>query len=223
MSGRLLRHALSSPSVALEETSDGKLNKEIEQVFYGKLENFDQLSGAAGCEYHEQWEIKLARNERNGGSGKIRVRKTTFEDDRIEYVLTTKVRMSGDNAGASANNEVSIPSTEAQFEQFKVLAESGMRKTRFLFPVPNSDLVWEVDVFSTGLKAIQPELRYRPWVKLDLELDNPNQEVPPLPMEFAEVIGQESTRDERQNEIVDWLYENEFLTPNPYRNRGMDA
>lgn len=206
--------------IALEESSDGKLNQEIERVFYARLEDFTQLQQAAGFEDHDQWEIDIARSERNASSGRIRVRKTTSEQGDVDYVLTSKIKMAGMVPEDHANLEVPTPSSQAQHEQFKLLADKGMIKRRFFFPVSGSELVWEVDVFFTGKKAIQPELRYRPWVKLDLELKSPNQAVPPLPMKFAEVIGHESERTEKQNEIVDWLYENEFLTPNPNRRAG---
>jgi hypothetical protein len=80
---------------ALEEASDGKANKEIEKVFYGKLNDLSALNALKGTtiEHHEQWEIDVQRSEHNAGSGKIRIRKTTFADDRVEYVITTKVKM----------------------------------------------------------------------------------------------------------------------------------
>lgn len=209
-------HALRA---ALEESSDGKLNEEIEKVFYCRLDakDVELLNQAAGYEDHLQWEIDIPRNEDNAAAGRLRVRMTVTPDAKVDYVLTSKIKMKGMSSEDHANLEVSTPSSEAQYKQFQLLAGKGMIKRRFFFPVPNSDLVWEVDVFPSQDKS---QGGFCLWLKLDLELTQPRQQVPAFPLPFVEVIGNEAERTEQQDEIVKWLYDNEYLTPNPLRRQG---
>lgn len=205
---RLLSAAINARNsrTALEEVSDGKAVKEIEHTFYARLVNPDDLLQAAGKEHQEQWEIKIDKSDKNASKGSIRIRKTVKENSEPEYVITTKVPVPGTNDKI----ETPVPTTEGQFKSFKVMAESGMIKDRFFFPVDGSDLVWEIDMF------LKPEGGYFEWCKIDLEVKSREDQIPPLPIEFAGIImNQTGERTEEEETRVRALYDTEFLTKNP--------
>lgn len=198
-------------NVATEERSDGASQKEIELVYYAKLDA-QKLPQTLLREAQEQWTIKIGHTDNNGARGDIRVRKTEYYDDgdlgRTEYVLTTKVRL--DNG---ETDEIPILSTEDQFFHFKKLAESGMNKVRHTYPIEGTELKWEVDLF------INPKGGFYPWVKIDLELpaDRPADfPIPEVPFEYEEIIkGQNGERAPAEEAQVRELYETMFLTKNP--------
>lgn len=190
--------------IALEEASDGKMFKEIEHVFYGRLIDIEELKKAASVESQEQWEIRIPKTEENANSGSIRIRKTTVGDAEPEYILTTKV-----SAGGGDKIEVPIPTTADNFEQFKILSFAGMRKDRYHFPVEGTDLVWEVDMF------LKPEGGYHEWVKIDLEVSDRGAAIPSLPIELKDVITSDyGMRTEAEELQVSALYAHTFITKN---------
>jgi hypothetical protein len=84
-----------------------------------------------------------------------------------------------------------------------------MIKDRYFFPVDGSDLVWEVDMF------LKPEGGYFDWCKIDLEVTNREDPIPPLPIEFANIItNQTGERTEEEEARVRSLYDVEFLAKN---------
>ena len=88
-----------------------------------------------------------------------------------------------------------------------------MIKDRYTFLVPGTDLKWEVDCFK------QPDGKYYPWVKIDLEVTNRNDPLPQLPMHFRDVIMPKGfgRADEAESEAkIKELYERYFLTPNTF-------
>lgn len=196
-------------SIGLEEAKDGKAVREKEHVVYGRLPDMNDLKKASGMEHQEQWQIKVDKTEKNAAKGRIRVRKTVTKDGAVEYVNTTKVEV-GETASGD-NIEVPIPTTEGNFLQFRFLAEEGMIKDRYFFPVPDSDLVWEVDVFK------KPNGEYYDWVKLDLEVDDLSAPIPPLPLPLEDVIAAKyGDRTEAEEARVSALYANEFISKNPH-------
>lgn len=195
---------------ALEDISDGQAHREIEHTFYGRLANPEMLKNAKSMEHQEQWELSIEKTDKNATKGKFRVRKTVKEGSDPEYVLTCKT------PGKEGNIEVGIPVSEQMFEQFKMLAEGGMRKDRYFFPVEGSDLVWEVDMFLKD--GSQPgEGQYHEWCKIDLEVPSVDMALPPLPEGLADMItAPYGKRSEAEELKVTSLYHNEFVTPNPY-------
>jgi hypothetical protein len=196
-------------SISMEEASNGKAVREKEHTLYGRLPDLNDLKKAEGMEHQEQWQIKVEKTEKNAARGRIRVRKTVNKAGQVEYVNTTKVEVgevaSGDNV------EVPIPTTEANFIQFRHLAEEGMIKDRYFFPVPDSDLVWEVDVFK------KPNGEYYDWVKLDLEVSDLSAPIPALPLHLEDVIAAKyGERTDAEEARVTALYSNEFTAKNPY-------
>lgn len=193
--------------LALEERSDGKAVKEIEYEFYARVVNTEELTNASRIENHEQWEIKVPKSDKNAVGGRLRVRKTTVgADGKPEYVLTTKTDTKDGNS-----MEVSVPTTEENFIQFKYISESGMLKTRYVFEVDGSDLVWEIDVYK------KPGGGFWEWCKIDLEVDRPDALIPPFPIELADIIsGQSGERTEEEENKIKSLYDFEFITKNQF-------
>jgi hypothetical protein len=194
---------------ALEERSDGVVKDEIEFVFYARLAEPVKLPDTSDRERQEQWTIKIAHTDKNGGRGDIRVRKTDFFDSgdagRTEYVLTTKTRHEG-----GKDHEIPIPSTADQFEHFKMLSENGMYKDRYTYAIDGTDLKWEVDVY------LKPDGGYYPWVKIDLEVPSKDTPIPEFPLEAEEWIkGQNGERSAAEEAKLRNLYETIFLLPNP--------
>jgi hypothetical protein len=202
---------LANLSIATEDNADGKAVIECEHVIYAKLINVAQLEKATSKTHQEQWNMYIPKTEDNAAQGSIRIRKIV-EGEKIEYHLTTKVKKGEDKL------EVSVPTTEDNFVQFKFLSPDGLIKDRFCFPVENSELVWEIDMF------LKEDGSYHEWCKIDLEVKDRSQELPPLPIEFADVIlpkgfGREQPDEEAEATIAK-LYEECFRTKNIYTNKA---
>ncbi len=202
-------------SISMEEEATGQAIKEIEHVYYGRLANAADLQKAASSEHQEQWEIKVPHTEENAGDGCIRIRKTITSGGQPEYTLTTKVKTG--NEGDKI--ELTIPTTEQNFTQFKILSESGMRKDRYFFPVEGTELVWEVDMFYAPGAEVG-SAQYLDWCKVDLEVKNRSVNIPELPLQFQQIItapyGKRTADEEAQ---VSGLYENGFKLKNEYRSK----
>lgn len=192
--------------VALEENADGTANDEIEHVFYARLADPSQLENADSREFQEQWEIKVPKTDENAAAGGLRIRKTVTTDGKVEYVLTSKVKVN-----ATKKIEVGVPTTEDQFASFKYLAPGGMIKDRFVFLIEGSDRKWEVDVFH------RPEGGYHEWVKIDLEVTDINDPIPPFPIDLRDVIdGRPDKHNEDEEARIRALYSSDFITKNPH-------
>lgn len=192
----------------MEEVADGKAFIEKEFTFYARLPNQDELLKASSKEHQEQWELKVDKSEENASKGSLRVRKTVEDGKEPYYVLTTKIPV----PGTDDKIEVPVPTTIEQFEAFRYMSDRGMLKDRFFFPVDGSDLVWEVDMF------IRPEGGYFEWCKIDLEVGDRGEQIPPFPIEFADIImNQNGKRTPEEEQRVGALYQVEFLTKNVHK------
>ena len=192
----LSQEALDSPKTILEQ----------EYVFYVRITNFKQLENAAHAEKHEQWQIKIPSTDENAGSGSIRARKVTSADGTISYELTTKSKTK------KGNIETTIPATEENFTQIAFMANSGMRKDRYTFPIPNSDLSFEVDVYPDGKAG------YCTWAKIDLEVKSPLSSFPELPIQVEEIITPQDAETPEGQEEVSRLFDTFFLLKNKYKD-----
>lgn len=192
----LSQEALDSPKTILEQ----------EYVFYVRITNFKQLENAAHAEKHEQWQIKIPSTDDNAGSGSIRARKVTSSDGSISYELTTKSKTK------KGNIETTVPTTEENFTQIAFMANSGMRKDRYTFPIPNSDLSFEVDVFPDGKAG------YYTWAKIDLEVKSPLSSFPELPIQVEEIITPQDAETPEGQEEVSRLFDTFFLLKNKYKD-----
>lgn len=192
----LSQEALDSPKTILEQ----------EYVFYVRITNFKQLENAAHAEKHEQWQIKIPSTDDNAGSGSIRARKVTSADGTISYELTTKSKTK------KGNIETTIPATEENFTQIAFMANTGMRKDRYTFPIPNSDLSFEVDVYPDGKAG------YYTWAKIDLEVKSPLSSFPELPIQVEEIITPQDAETPEGQEEVSRLFDTFFLLKNKYKD-----
>jgi hypothetical protein len=195
---------------ALEDNADGKTHIEREHVIYAELTDFEELKKAASSEKQEQWVVKIPQTERNASAGQIRVRRVETPAEGVKFILTSKTFKEGGD-----RLEVSVDASEDLFNHFKTLAESGMIKERFHFPVEGSDRVFEVDVF---MKADGTPYA---WCKIDFELDNDTQlteAIPELPVTVGKMIsGDPKQFSDEQKAAVSVLYDTVFLSKNPGR------
>lgn len=207
-----------------------KSHREDEIVFYAKMSNPDGLKLASAKEHHDQWEVKTQK-------GKVRVRKTVKDGLEPTYTMTFKKKSK--NAGIDGSVEQTNAIDEMTFINFSQIANSGMIKDRYKFPVTSvqiktsagvedievQDTFYEVDVF------FNPDDTYNLYVKIDLEVNpildalkvkkpdlgefNLNVKMLDLPFKPVDVIINTNMSDE-QKQKVDHLYETVFIT----KNRG---
>ena len=196
-----------------ESSGTGSMTKETEYAIYARLTDFTQLQKAASVEEQEQWMIRLEKTDKNAASGSIRVRRVQVKDADPQYLICTKTKLKAEAEGASTSAEVEIPTTEENFIQFRFLADQGMLKHRYCFPILGSERCWEVDVYPDGNGG------YHEWVKIDYETDNPEAQLPELPMQFAEVImppGFPNDGGDQREDRVWMIYDRCFLRKNIY-------
>jgi CYTH domain-containing protein len=215
-----MKKNLKQIMMALEEQASGKASFEREYVFYARLSDKRLLDKATHVETQEQWTVKIAKNDSNHASGTIRIRRTD-DNDKVSYVLTIKTPVKplerdtakSDTVVADASQnmlEVAIDASEDAFEQFKMISEQGMKKTRYTFPIDGTDLKFEVDLFD-GQKDDKP------WVKIDLEVKQHLDSIPQLPSGFEEIIYNQKDEQTQQEKDIIWnLYEKIFLIKNVY-------
>lgn len=188
-------------------------NFEYELEVYLKGFDIEQIrSMAVSHEGQEQWGIFVPKTDKNASEGNLRVRKTVHPDDTVEYEFCTKT-----NAGEKGKREEADPSREAQLEQFKLLADQGLIKIRFVIPGKFEDGIefnWEVDVFTNK------EGKIVPWAKIDIELKEarpqgiqPN-EIPFTHEEIIVITPEQKAAGEGPRKKIQELYENYFRTGN---------
>jgi hypothetical protein len=210
--------AITAAMIAMEsDVENGKLFRERERVIYARLTDLNELSNATSVDSQEQWQIKLPKTENNAAKGTIRVRKVMPlmitdagimhrkpTDDSTQYVITVKTERKADD-----RLEVPLPASEDMFNLFKLLAENGMHKHRFHFPIEGTELVFEVDAFPKV-----DGVGYHDWVKIDLELKDITVDIPELPFKTLELI-YDNTQDPEQKKKISELYDTIFLKKNP--------
>lgn len=193
-------------AVSLEAQTDGQTRAEKEIVTYGKIVDFDDLSKADRKEEQEQWEIR-SKDEKNQYSGCVRIRCL----DGKSYILTTKTFRQ--DRGDLMETEMELPASVGvnMLKEFSKLSSGGMIKTRYFFDVPDSDLVWEVDVYYDEAK------KPRQWCKIDLEVPDLRIKRPALPIRLKdaqEMPGK--NRTETHQRFIERMMDKEFVSPNPY-------
>lgn len=147
----------------LEGETIGMLNKEIEYTIYALIEDMSKLDKAPMIEEHEQWRIPLAKE----CAVKQRIRLI----NNRRYTQTTKLK----EAGVEGFFEITSDIPKDLFEHLRLAAVDGYKKTRYTFPVQGTELKWEIDVF------IDKMGKPHNWVKIDLEVKNLKDEIPPFP------------------------------------------
>lgn len=200
-----------------DQETEQKLNEEIENVgkavrekehtVYARILDFSQLKKADKAEIQEQHIIPVERTDKNRGSGKIRIRKVTSRSGDVRYELTTKSDVK------EGKIEVTVPTTEENFIQFKVMASVSMFKHRYTFTDEDSGLKWEVDAVPDGNGG------YYPWVRAEIEVKDLNDKVPEFPIKTEEVIYPpelSETSEEEYEEKTDKLNSRFFVKGNVY-------
>lgn len=200
-----------------DQETEQKLNEEIENVgkavrekehtVYARILDFSQLKKADKAEIQEQYVIPVERTEENRGSGKIRIRKVTSRSGDVRYELTTKSDVK------EGKIEVTVPTTEENFIQFKVMASVSMFKHRYTFTDEGSGLKWEVDAVPDGNGG------YYPWVRAEIEVKDLKDKVPEFPIKTEEIIYPpelSETSEEEYKEKTDKLNSRFFVKGNVY-------
>ncbi|MOA21893.1 hypothetical protein D3C78_1424110 [compost metagenome] len=104
-------------------------------------------------------------------------------------------------SGELGKREVEQVCTKDYFELFRLFADKGLNKTRYFFPIEDTDLKWEVDVYTT-----QSGERHA-WIKIDLEVKTKETELPKFPFALKEVIvNQPAQRTEEENAHIANLF-----------------
>lgn len=192
----------TSTTPSLEEEATGQVVREKEAEIYVEIADFNQLVNASSVDRQEQWSIKTPPSVHFPRGGQLRVRRVddgaTGQD--IQYVLTGKIPQ---GKGGGDRLEVSQEVSQDVFDLFKCLAEKGMVKDRYYFPIKDTDLCWEIDVFPMADGC------YAPWAKIDLE--NPPEALPPLPIQVKTQLDGRSNDPAVQAKIRE-LYDQYFLT-----------
>lgn len=174
------------------EVVDGKVSHEIEHMFYAKVTSPETLLRARSLEIQEQWGLWTGKSEKNVVEGSNRVRKTIAKQivngvidnasTETQYVITTKVKRQD---GTSL--EIPLAASEDSLNAFRMMADSGMIKHRYRFPVPNSSLCWEVDMFVEPGESMF-STKYMPWCKIDLEVPTADTPIPDFPEGFTDTF-----------------------------------
>lgn len=195
--------------ISMESAGTGVVN-EIELEIYGRLKDLEQLKAlAASTEPQEQWGIYIPRTDKNNATGNQRVRYTPTD----EYVHTSKIKY--DNG----NDEVNTKCTEQLMDHYRKFADSGLKKIRYVVPVPDTELCYEVDVFEN-------ENGISNWVKVDLELP-PGYEIdtiPNMPFDLEDIrIIQPGIKNKEDLDFVRKLFDEEFNLRLPKENVSTES
>jgi hypothetical protein len=216
---RFRSNAFTKLSTEAEDVS-GTLKAEIEHMFYARVASPETLLNAMCCEIQQQWGLWQNKTDGNAGMGSNRVRKVInkpihnghFDTLNVteQIVLTTKLKRSD---GTSL--EVSVESTEDQLKAFQVMAESGMIKHRYRFPIVGTELTWEVDMFVEPGESMY-STKYISWAKIDIEVPSLDYPIPDLPAGFLDAFNAKvETPTMEQQHVIDQM--KPFLSlPNPY-------
>lgn len=191
---------------------------ERERLIFGKIKNVADLEKAGGNPVQqEQYEIKIPKTEKNALGGKMRVRCSTpvgSEEKTYSFTIKTDLPIDDDTTTGIEKKvlEITKPSTEEVFLAFQYLAEGGMNKIRYEFPIEGTDLKWEYDIFTDAQGNIQP------WCKIDLELPAEGlAEQPPFPIEMERIITSNvDQQTEEEKTILDTLFSTVFKFVNPH-------
>lgn len=186
------------PTVSTEafEWMAGKTELEIEFTIYAELQDTRVLEQAVTKELQQQVNISLDTET------DIRQRIRSVNDKR--WILTTKEP--AERGFGNLETECDI-SKDMFGTLMRATKEKLVVKTRYFFPIPGTNLQWEVDVFNTKSGGEHP------WVKIDLEVPNLEMEIPPLPFQVNSIIYADSddlTIAEKRK--ISQLWDEEWVT-----------
>lgn len=210
MSKEILKRAFDPAfTVSLEALPTGDTVLEREYEIYGTIADISVLAGHAGTEFQEQWGLACNEGAEFGIFGSVRVRKTTKAEEDPTFTQTIKVKEEEGNE----ENEIEI--AQPTFDLFKKLVPMGLLKTRYFFPMPDSELVLEVDVFQ-DLEGVQCMK-----VKIDLEVPQ-GVEVDKVVLPFTLTDVRAIKPGKKSSEDADYvrtLFSKHYESSNPYYSK----
>lgn len=167
-----LREAIKGLSPSFESS----VVQELEYCLFAKLRPGTVLTGPCVTQTQASMLTTPTSTERIVNV-QFRVRRTEYHDNPTTYEQTVKIR----KVGVPGVTEVNVDVTSEAFDAVAGACDQVLKKRRFSYPVPGTELVWEVDQFET-------EEGWCDWVKLDLEVKAALDSLPALPVDFEEVI-----------------------------------
>ena len=176
----------------------GQVQKEIEKCYFGKIADPEELKKADSVVRIEQWEIRSPY-------GLMRVR--AYNDEKYEYCVKLFKK---DAEGNQARIEKEMDIDKEFFEMIRSLSVQGSLKDRYEFKVPDSDLVWEVDVYRDAETEDSPII----WCKVDLEVPAMDTPIPEFPITFSEHFDQDNC-DEEWSQFKRELFDKKYNRNNP--------
>lgn len=161
------------PSISTEafEWMAGQTKLEVEFTIYAELQDTRVLEQAVTKELQHQVNISLDTDT------EVRQRIRSVNEKR--WILTTKEPP--ERGFGNLETECDI-SKDMYGTLMRATKEKLVVKTRYRYPIPGTNLQWEVDAFHTNSGSIHP------WVKIDLEVPSLEMEIPPLPFQVASII-----------------------------------
>lgn len=177
---------------------DGEPHAGYVFTIYAVLSDPESLSKASTVEVRER---RLLTNEEDETGSVVVVYLNKVNE--AGYYMSTKLI----HKNATSIEQVHVPISEASYKHLSRITHNNIPFERHKFPCPNSELVWEVDVFK-GADGQRHE-----WVKIDLEVKDMNDDVPPLPfpcdeyfLDFPGIVTNE------QKSFVNRLWTREWLS-----------
>lgn len=183
---------------------------ERELTFYVKMSDLSVLENLTAIK-QEQWKLDL-KGEHPDAKFRARV-----EDGKAHSICCKIPHRSGEGMVEAET----LVNDEFYNFMIKFFGHHGYKKTRYIYPIPETDLKFEIDVFLS--ESGHPH----PYVKVDLEYPEALMVMPAFPFPVDEdtaIIGNEMTKEEEA--FVDDLWENQWSrmdstkgSLDPYYNR----
>ncbi len=204
MSNSAFKSLLDKYASATLITSNPSLeasNNEREVEFWINQPNVDEIASmSVSKEFQEQWGVFVPKSNKNAAEGSIRVRQTISADQTVTYELTGKQFLPD-----GTKDEFPCQVDADLFKFFRYIADSGMKKDRYMIPVDveGNQLTLEVDVPYTKEGVAD-------WIKVDLE--------------FPEGYGDLPSRNELKK-LIPFSYEGDcvVVTPTDKANKTPEA
>lgn len=149
---------------------------EIELCYMVEVTDPSGFEKASAMEMHQQYEYKLPPDEQGNRRGKIRIRKTTKNNESV-FSETIKTPMNVESLLGDQESTTEI--SEAFYNAWRhVYRASGQQKIRYCFMAVEATMVYqgnevklppvkfEVDVF------LDPRGRKSKWAKVDIEVQD---------------------------------------------------
>lgn len=186
--------SLLGSKYALAAEEFGGVGLERELTFYVKLSDLTVLNSLTAIE-QIQWKLDL-----KGKYPEARFR-ARLEDSKVHSICCKVPHRSGEGM-VEAETEVN-----AEFWNFlvKTCGHHGYKKTRYIYPIPETNLKFEIDVF------ISESGQQHPYVKVDLEYPTSLPALPSFPFEIdmdSAIDGTNPTEEEEK--FIDDLWENQW-------------